>query len=82
MTTGMNDSSPEGPLAGVKVLEFSAIGPVPFCAMLLADMGADVVHIARPDRRPDPEVDVTLRGRRIITLSLKEDADNRIARER
>ncbi len=78
----MNDSSrPEGPLAGVKVLEFSAIGPVPFCAMLLADMGADVVHIARPGRRPDPEVDVTLRGRRIITLSLKEDSDNRIARE-
>ena len=82
MTTGMNDSSrPEGPLAGVKVLEFSAIGPVPFCAMLLADMGADVVHIARPGRRPDPEVDVTLRGRRIIALSLKEDSDNRIARE-
>ena len=82
MTTGMNDSSrPEGPLAGVKVLEFSAIGPVPFCAMLLADMGADVVHIARPGRQPDPEVDVTLRGRRIVTLSLKEDADNRIARE-
>jgi alpha-methylacyl-CoA racemase len=78
----MNDSSrPEGPLAGVKVLEFGAIGPVPFCAMLLADMGADVVHIARPGRRPDPEVDVTLRGRRIVTLSLKEDSDNRIARE-
>jgi len=82
MTTGMNDSNrPEGPLAGVKVLEFGAIGPVPFCAMLLADMGADVVHIARPGRRPDPEVDVTLRGRRIVTLSLKEDSDNRIARE-
>ena len=82
MTTRMNDSSrPEGPLAGVKVLEFGAIGPVPFCAMLLADMGADVVHIARPGRQPDPEVDVTLRGRRIITLSLKEESDNRVARE-
>ena len=83
MTTCMNDPDrPEGPLAGVKVLEFAAIGPVPFCAMLLADMGADVVHIARPGRQPDPGVDVTLRGRRIITLSLKEDSDNRIARER
>ena len=39
---------PRGPLAGVKVLEFGAIGPVPFCAMLLADMGAEVVYIARP----------------------------------
>jgi alpha-methylacyl-CoA racemase len=72
---------PAGPLAGVKVLEFAALGPVPFCAMLLADMGADVVHIARAGPRSDPGVDVTLRGRRIVTLALKEDSDNRIARE-
>ena len=37
-----------GPLAGVKVLEFEAIGPVPFCGMMLADMGADVLLVDRP----------------------------------
>ena len=37
-----------GPLAGIKVVEFAGIGPGPFCAMLLADLGAEVVCIARP----------------------------------
>jgi len=37
-----------GPLAGIKVLEFEAIGPVPFAGMLLADMGADVLLVDRP----------------------------------
>jgi len=37
-----------GPLAGVKVLEFEAIGPGPFAGMLLADMGADVLLVDRP----------------------------------
>lgn len=73
--------NPEGPLTGVKVLEFGAIGPVPFCAMLLADMGAEVVHIARPGSARDVKGDVTLRGRRMIPLDLKREADRRIARE-
>jgi len=38
-----------GPLAGVRVLEFGGIGPGPFAAMLLGDMGADVVRIDRPN---------------------------------
>ncbi len=65
-----------GPLAGLKILEFEAIGPGPFCGMMLADMGADVLLIDRPD---DPRLgfgrdrwfDVMLRGRRSATLDLK-----------
>ncbi len=37
-----------GPLAGLKVVEFAGLGPAPFCAMMLADLGAQVVRIARP----------------------------------
>jgi acetyl-CoA hydrolase len=36
-----------GPLAGLKILEIAGIGPAPFCGMLLADLGADVVVIER-----------------------------------
>ena len=63
-----------GPLAGLRVVEFAGIGPGPFAAMLLADMGADVVRIDRPGatRRAN---DVTLRGRRIISLDLKKAED-------
>ena len=65
-----------GPLAGVRVLEFEAIGPGPFCGMMLADMGADVLLVDRPQ---DPRLgfsrdrwfDVMLRGRRSVTLDLK-----------
>jgi alpha-methylacyl-CoA racemase len=65
-----------GPLAGVRVLEFEALGPGPFCGMMLADMGADVLLVDRPS---DPGLglerrrafDVMLRGRRSVTLDLK-----------
>ena len=65
-----------GPLAGIRILEFEAIGPGPFCGMMLADMGADVLLVDRPD---DPRLglgrdrwfDVMLRGRRSVTLDLK-----------
>jgi len=64
-----------GPLAGIRVLEFAGIGPGPFCAMLLADMGADVVRIDRASsaggRAP---VDPLLRGRRSIAVDLKQPA--------
>nr|WP_196483604.1 CaiB/BaiF CoA-transferase family protein [Burkholderia territorii] len=64
----------QGPLTGLKVVEFGAIGPVPFCAMMLADMGADVVHLARPRAPLDPH-DVMLRGRRIVALDMKKPAE-------
>ncbi|MCA1481174.1 CoA transferase, partial [Bradyrhizobium sp. NBAIM08] len=41
-------SNSKGPLAGLRVLEMAAIGPVPFAGMVLADMGADVVRVDRP----------------------------------
>ncbi len=65
-----------GPLTGLRVLEFEAIGPTPFCGMLLADMGADVLLV---DRMHDAGLgvggqrrhEVMLRGRRSVTLDLK-----------
>jgi alpha-methylacyl-CoA racemase len=65
-----------GPLAGVRVLEFEAIGPGPFAGMLLADMGADVLVV---DRAGDSDLglkrerrqDVMMRGKRSVTLDMK-----------
>lgn len=64
-----------GPLSGVKVVEFAGIGPGPFCCMLLADMGADVLRIDRAanvDKDPmEPRFNILLRGRKNIALDLK-----------
>jgi alpha-methylacyl-CoA racemase len=67
-----------GPLAGLRVLEFEAIGPGPFGAMMLADMGADVLLVDRlTDSRlgfgRERRFDVMLRGRRSVTLDLKSE---------
>ena len=61
-----------GPLQGVKVIEFAGIGPGPFCAMLLSDMGAEVVRIDRKGGRGANKFDITSRGRRSIALDLKK----------
>jgi len=64
-----------GPLQGVKIIEIAGIGPGPFCAMLLADMGADVVRVDRlgpSTGRVTPSHDVLNRGRRSIALDLKK----------
>ncbi|MGH8704260.1 MAG: CaiB/BaiF CoA transferase family protein [Burkholderiales bacterium] len=65
-----------GPLSGIKVLEFEAIGPGPFAGMLLADMGADVIVIDRPGSsdlglKRERWMDVLMRGKRSVTLDLK-----------
>lgn len=64
-----------GPLAGIRVLELAGLGPAPHAALMLADLGADVVRIQRsgPSGAPDP--DPTLRGRRIVTANLKNPED-------
>jgi alpha-methylacyl-CoA racemase len=67
-----------GPLAGLKVVELAGIGPGPHAAMILADLGADVVRVDRPSGglqlgsadAPDP----TLRGRRRVAADLKDPA--------
>ncbi|MES2606127.1 MAG: CoA transferase [Pseudomonadota bacterium] len=59
-----------GPLAGLKVVEFAGLGPAPFCCMLLADMGADVVRIDRPGTIYSA-ADVEARGRSSVYLDLK-----------
>jgi alpha-methylacyl-CoA racemase len=65
-----------GPLEGVRVVELAGIGPGPFCGMLLADLGADVVLV---DRRggslpfnAQPKYDITRRGKRSIAVDLKQ----------
>jgi alpha-methylacyl-CoA racemase len=66
-----------GPLKGIRVIEFEGIGPGPFAAMLLSDMGAEVLRVDRTVAsglgidRPGPRKDVTTRGRRSIALDLK-----------
>jgi alpha-methylacyl-CoA racemase len=65
-----------GPLSGIKVVEFEAIGPGPFAGMLLADMGADVILVDRPGGsdlglKRERWNDVMMRGKRSVTLDLK-----------
>ncbi len=64
-----------GPLSSVRVIEFSGLGAAPFCAMMLADMGAEVIRIDRADARgKGSRFDVLNRGRRSIALNLKNQA--------
>src|SRR5688572_3056571 len=69
-----------GPLAGIRVVEFEAIGPGPFAGMLLADMGADVLVIDRPAStdlglKRERWYDVMMRGKRSVTLDLKQNKE-------
>ena len=52
-----------GPLSGKRVVEIAGIGPGPFCAMLLADLGAEVVRVDRASAVPD-----TMPGSAVVTL--------------
>jgi alpha-methylacyl-CoA racemase len=61
----------QGPLSGLKIVEFAGIGPGPFCGMLLSDLGADVVRIDRKGAGRGAASDVTARGRRSVALDLK-----------
>jgi len=72
----MNASAPspaQGPLKGLKVVEFVGIGPGPHCAMMLADLGADVLRIDRKGGNgwPNPVND---RGRAVLELDIRSDA--------
>ncbi|WP_172382791.1 CaiB/BaiF CoA-transferase family protein [Streptomyces sp. MNP-20] len=68
------DKGVRGPLAGVRVVELAGIGPGPFAAMLLADLGADVVRVDRPGGAGlavDPAYDLTNRNKRSVLVDLK-----------
>lgn len=71
-------STASGPLAGVRIVEFEGIGPVPLAAMILSDMGADIVRLQRPGAR-DAGAPVLDRGRRLVGLDLKSDAGREAA---
>ena len=60
-----------GPLTGVRIVEIAGLGAGPFCGMMLADMGADVVRVDRPTTPSDGGV--LGRNRRSIALDLKAD---------
>ena len=66
-----------GPLAGIKVVELAGIGPGPFCAMALSDMGAEVLRVDRTVPSGlgivvDPKFDLLKRGRRSVAVDLKD----------
>jgi len=75
----MTQRADGGPLAGLRVVELAGIGPGPHAAMVLADLGADVVRVERPGTAGSLGADsVTLRGRRWVRADLKDDADRAV----
>ncbi len=69
-------SKAKGPLAGIRIIELGGVGPVPFAALLLADMGAEVIRIDRAEAGDgglpgDPRLHLLNRGRRSLALDLK-----------
>lgn len=67
-----------GPLSGIRVIEIGSIGPGPFCAMMLADHGAEVIRVERPGGIQggvdiDTNTDILARSRRSITIDIKSD---------
>jgi alpha-methylacyl-CoA racemase len=66
-----------GPLEGFRIIEFAGLGPGPFCAMMLADMGADIIRLDRKggtgtDIAGPPGADIMQRGRRSVVIDLKD----------
>ena len=61
-----------GPLSGIKIVEFAGLGPGPFCGMILADMGADVVVVDRIENYGKAKTnDLASRGKKSIAVDLK-----------
>ncbi|MFP6809910.1 MAG: CaiB/BaiF CoA-transferase family protein [Pseudohongiellaceae bacterium] len=64
-----------GPLKGIRVIEMAGIGPGPFCAMMLSDMGAEVIRVDRLNQKgTGHRANVLGRGRRSLALDLKNSA--------
>jgi alpha-methylacyl-CoA racemase len=60
-----------GPLHGIRIVEFAGIGPGPFAAMLLSDMGAEVIRIDRKGGRSPVKAEIYMRGRNAVALDMK-----------
>src|ERR1700683_3114998 len=71
----MNEQGRAGPLLGLCVVEMGGQGGAPFCALMLSDMGADVIRVDRPLQGPVPEhpmdTDIITRGRGSVAVDLK-----------
>ena len=64
-----------GPLTGVTLLEFAGIGPGPFCGMILADLGADIIRIDRSSRHGHGNtIDFQHRSKSSLSADLKKDS--------
>ena len=63
-----------GPLDGVRVLDLTGLGPGPYCAMLLGDLGAEVIRVERPGsgRFREPEKFIPHRSRRSIVIDISK----------
>jgi alpha-methylacyl-CoA racemase len=75
-----SDAPQRGPLAGVRVVELGGLGPGPFCGMVLADLGAELLCVERPTPGP-PQVDVTSRGKQSVQLDIREPSGRQIVLE-
>lgn len=75
----MTANTGAGPLAGLRVVELAGIGPGPFAAMLLADLGAEVLRVDRPEggSAVPAELDAFRRGRRSVILDLRRPEGKR-----
>ena len=76
-----------GPLAGFRIIEMAGIGPAPFAATLLADMGAEVIRVDRREAADlglpgrEPKFDVLHRGRRSLALDVKAEAGQAVIKQ-
>ncbi|MBS0365157.1 MAG: CoA transferase [Proteobacteria bacterium] len=70
-----------GPLTGMRVVEIAGIGPGPFCAMMLADHGAEVIRVERVGAPPPGRPDILLRSRRSIAVDLKQASGVAVVRD-
>src|SRR5262245_40912367 len=80
----MKSSPASGPLASLRIVEFAGVGPGPFCAMLLADMGAEIISLARTTGHglgvtEQPRFAPTTRGRKSMAIDLKSAAGQAVA---
>lgn len=72
------------PLTGLRIIEFAGLGPGPFCAMMLADHGAEVIRVDQPGAphgvAGDPVTNVLHRSRRTLSINLKSEGGVNVAR--